>query len=124
MYPPEKGCILNAAFLAADQRARVISAPTVASCSFPAKRQTMVAHSYEVERRYQEQTQREDQRISGTETLEFSSVGRLGAGALCNFHINSQKEAEVFVTKNHTKIPHSQFQHTHSHFVKSCTSIR
>lgn len=81
MYPPEKWCIFSAAFLAADQRARVISAPTVAGCSFSAKRQTMVAHSYEVERKYQEQIQSEGQRISGT-TLEFSSVGKLEAGAL------------------------------------------
>lgn len=103
--PPEKWCIFNAAFLAADQRARVISAPTVAGCSFPAKRQTMVAHSYEVERRHQEQIQRESQRISGT-TLEFSSGGRLEAGALYNFHTDSQKEADVLwpraTPKHHT----------------------
>lgn len=121
--PPEKWCIFNAAFLAADQRARVISAPTVASCSFPAKRQTMVAHSYEVERRHQEQIQRESQRISGT-TLDFSSGGRLEAGALYSFHTDSQKEAEVFVARSNTKTPHSQFQHSHSHFGKSCTSAR
>lgn len=71
MYPQEKWCIFNAAFLAADQRTRVISAPAVAGCSFPAGRQIMAAHSYEVERRYQEQTQREDQRLA-RRTLEFS----------------------------------------------------
>lgn len=43
----------------------------------------MVAHSYEVERRHQEQIQSEGQRISGT-ILELSSVGRLEAGALYN----------------------------------------
>lgn len=46
VYPPEKWCIFSAAFLAADQRTRVISAPTVAGCSFPAARQIMVACSY------------------------------------------------------------------------------
>lgn len=62
MYPPEKWGIFDTAFLAADQRTGITSAPTVAGCSFPVGRQIMVAHSYEVERRHQEQIQREDQR--------------------------------------------------------------
>lgn len=96
MYPQEEWCIFNAAFLAADQRTRVISTPTVAGCSFPAGR-IMVAHNYEVERRYQGQIQREDQRLAGR-TLEFSSIGRLQSRVLFKFHTDSQKEADVFVT--------------------------
>lgn len=83
----------------------------------------MVAHSYEVERRYQEQMQRGVQRISVT-ILEFSSVGRVEFGALYNFTVDNQKEAEVFVTRSHTKIPLPQFQDSHSHFGQSCTSVR
>ena len=97
MYPQEKWCIFNAAFLAADQRTRVISAPTIAGCSFSEARQITVAHSYEKERKYQEQIQREDQRLAGR-TLEFSSIGRLQTSVLFKFHTDSQKEADVFVT--------------------------
>lgn len=75
MHPQEKQCIFDVAFLADDQRTRVISAAAVAGCSFPAARQIMVAHNYRLERKYQEQIQREDQRFGGR-TLEFSSIGK------------------------------------------------
>lgn len=97
VYPQEMWCIFDAAFLAADQRTRVISAPTVASCSFPAERQIMVAHSYEVEKRYQGQKQREDRRLAGR-MLEFSCISRLQTSVLFKFYTDSQKEADVFVS--------------------------
>lgn len=55
----------------------------------------MVAHTYEAEKRYQGQIQREDQRLAGR-TLEFSPLGRLQTNVHFKFHTDSQKD--VFLT--------------------------